>query len=337
MKEEIFESSLTPQFLKRTRGRAVIIGEGVTAYGPLDRSFGALKASMKSPLFDNERMWSLLRGSYDVHLHAGPSSTTHRLFDELDFAIQACDMGQGGIVFKNHDSPSARSAKLTQKVVNQWAEEHNKEKIEVFGGVVLNYTVGGLNPEAVISAYRLGGKYVWLPNLDANHHRRVVGQSEGQGIDLIDENDNVVPKAKEVLELVAEGDIVLGVGHQSVRERLMVVREAVKMGVQRIEINHVNFPLTWTTPEQCKMFADLGAYIGIYAMMLHLEYTWDDVMAIYKAVGPERIVLASDCGHIENPFPLDGMRRLILGFLLNGVSDDDVKLMCQTNAYNLLH
>lgn len=337
MKEEIFEASLTPEKLKRMRGKAAITGKGIASYGLLDRTVESQKDRIKEPLFKNERMWDLLRGSYDIHQHSGPSSTTERLYDELDLAIHGCYVGQGGIVFKNHDSPSTRSVKIVQKVVDQWAEENNKKKIELFGGVVLNYSVGGLNPEAVISAYRLGGKYVWLPNLDANHHRNVVNQGVGQGIDLIDENDNVVPKMKEVLDLIAGTDMVLGVGHQSTRERLMVVREAVKMGVQRIEINHVNFALTWTTPEQCKMFADLGAYIGIYAMEIGVDYTWDEVVAMYKAVGPERIVLASDCGHIENPYPLDGMRRLILGFLLRGVPDEHVKLMCQTNAYNLLH
>ena len=337
MKEEVFEAALVPEKIKQMRGEAYVAGKGISAYGALDRSLEALKADMKEPLFDNERMWSLLRGSYDIHVHSGPSSTTERLYDELDLAIHACYVGQGGIVHKSHDTPTTRSVKIVQRVVDQWAEEHNKKKIELFSGVVLNYTVGGLNPEAVVTAYRLGGKYVWLPNLDSNHHRSVVGQGVGQGIDLIDENDNVVPKAKEILELVAEGDMVLGVGHQSTRERLMVVREAVKKGVQRIEITHVNYPLTWTTPEQCKMFADLGAYIGIYALVEGVDYAWDDVMAIYKAVGPERIVLGSDSGHIHFPYPLDAMRRLILRFLLSGVPDEHVKLMCQTNAYNLLH
>ncbi len=337
MGEEIFETSLTPEKIESLRGRAVMTGKGIASYGPLDRTVESQKARLMEPLFDNERMWGLLRGSYDVHLHAGPSSTTHRLYDELDFATQACDMGLGGIVFKNHDSPTARSAKLTQKVIDQWAEEHNKKKLEVFGGVVLNYSVGGLNPEAVISAYRLGGKYVWMPNLDANHHRRMVGQSEGQGIDVIDENDNVVPKMKEILDLIAETDMVLGVGHQSVKERFLVIREAVKIGVQRIEVNHVNFPLTWTTPEQCKMYTDLGAYIGIYAGDIGIDVTYDDIMLKYKAVGPERIVFASDCGHIEAPDPIDALRRLILDCLIRGIPDDHVKLMCQTNAYNLLH
>lgn len=344
MKEEVYEASLTKEFLERMRSKAVVSGKGTSAYGPLERSMGALKFGMKQPVFENERMWSLLRGSFDIHQHSGPSSTTERLYDELDLAIHGCYIGQGGIVFKNHDTPTTRSVYLVQKMVDKWAVENNRKKIELFGGVVLNYTVGGLNPDAVIAAYRQGkiggggsGKYVWLPNLDANHHRRVVSQGEGEGIDIIDENDNVVPKMKEILDIMAETDMVLGVGHQSTRERLMVVREAVKMGLQRIEITHVNYPLAWLTPEQCKMFADLGAYIGIYAMEIGVDYTWDDVMAIYKAVGPEKIVLASDCGHIENPYPLDGMRRLILGFLLRGVPDGDVKLMCQTNTYNLLH
>lgn len=337
MKEDILEASLTEENLKRVRGKASLTRKGMSAYGPLDRTVESQKERLKEPVFNNQRMWDLLRGSYDIHLHGGPSSTTERLLDELDLAIHGCYMGQGGIVFKNHDSPTTRSVKLVQKVVDQWAKEHDKKKIELFGGVVLHYSVGGLNPEAVISSYRLGGKYIWLPNLDANHHRRVVGQGEGQGIDVIDENDNVVPKMKEILDLISETDMVLGVGHQSTRERLIVVREAVKMGVKRIEINHVNHPMTCLTPEQCKTFADLGAYLGIYDMGGPVLYSFDEVMVIYKAVGPERIVLASDCGHIQNAYPLDGMRRHILRFLYEGVPDDHVKLMCQTNAYNLLH
>ena len=336
MKEEIYEASLSTEMIKRMRG-AVVLKKGTSAYGTLDNSLKALKIRMKSPSFENERMWQLLRGSYDIHQHSGPSATTERLFDELDLAIQGCYIGQGGIVFKNHDTPTTRSVILVQKVVNQWAEEHNKKKIELFGGVVLNNTVGGLNPEAIVAAYRLGGKYVWLPNLDSNHHRKVTGEGEGKGIDLIDGDDNITPKMKEVLELIAEGDMILGVGHQSTRERLMVVREAVKMGVQRIEINHVNYPMTWLTPEQCKQFADMGAYIGIYAMDMGNFYTMDEVIPIYKAVGPERIVLGSDCGHVGLPFALDGLRRLILEFLLRGTPDEHVKLMCQLNGYNLLH
>ncbi len=341
MKEDIYEASLDPEIQKKmTQLAAVVTGEtksDISFYDPLDESFAGKRSRLKTSVFQNERMWNLLRGSYDIHQHSGPSVHTERLFDELELAVQGCYMGQAGIVFKDMHTSSVRSVKLVQKVVDKWAEENNKKKIELFGGVCLNYPVGGLNPDAVIAAYRIGGKYVWLPSMDSNHHRKVVGHGVGQGIDLIDENDSVVPKAKEVLALMAETDMVLGIGHQSTRERLMVVREAVKMGIQRIEISHVNYSLTWLTPEQCKMFADLGAYIGIYSLDIGRLYTMDDVMAMYQAVGPERIVLGSDCGHIANPYPLDSMRMLILGFLQSGVPDEHVKLMCQANAYNLLH
>ncbi len=341
MKEEVYEASLDPEIQKKmAQVSAVVKGEdksNVAFYDPLDESFAGKRARLKTPVFPTERLWNLLRGSYDIHQHSGPSVHTERLYDELDLAIQGCYMEQAGLVFKDMHTASVRSVKLVQKMVDRWAEEHHKKKIELFGGVCLNYPVGGLNPDAVIAAYRIGGKYVWLPSMDSNHHRRVVGHGVGQGIDLIDEKDKVVPRAKEVLALMAETDMVLGVGHQSTRERLMVVREAVKMGVQRIEMNHINYPLTWLTPEQCKVFADLGAYIGIYSLDIGRFYTMDDALAIYQAVGPERIVFGSDCGHIANPHPIDSLRMLILGFLQSGVPDEHVRLMCRTNAYNLLH
>jgi hypothetical protein len=330
--EEILELAETPEYLKRIDQ---IIGAGgrSSLYGPEDPT-----AAMKQPNFDNERMWGLLRGAYDIHLHTGPSSTTQRLFDQIEFAQQACQMGMAGIVGKDHTLPTAPSMVLTQKVIDKWAEEQGKKKIEVFGGVVLNYAVGGLNPDAVVANYRVGGKYVWLPNMDAAHHRKVTGNPKGGGISMIDDKGSVVPELKEILALMAETDMVLGLCHQSTRERLAVVREAAKLGVQRIEVNHVNYPLTMMTPEQAKMLADMGAYIGIYAMHLSPpSFTWDETFAFYQAVGPERIVFGSDCGHIETGLPWEAMRKLILGFLFRGVPDAQIRLMCQTNAHNLLH
>jgi len=338
MKEDVYEASLTDEMLKRVRGSAVVSGQGggTSFYSPLDRSFESLKQWMTSPSFRVERVWNLLRGAYDVHQHSGPSPHTERMFDELDLAIHGCYMGLGGIVFKEQYMQSTRSARIVQRVVDDWADEHGKKRIEIFGGVVLNYAVGGLNPDAVISCYRTGGKYVWLPNVDSNHHRKAVGQGVGQGIDLVDEDGLVTPEARQILELVAETDMVLGIGHQSTRERLALVREAVSLGIERIEITHVNYPVSWLTPEQCKLLAGLGAFVSIYAID-DAYYDWSDIMAVYAAVGPERMLIASDRGHISMGHPIDGLRRLIVGFLQSGVPDEHIKMMCQTNPHNLLH
>ncbi len=338
MAEDTYEASLSEEMLARVRKSGVISGQGggTSFYSPLDRSFEAQKAWMKSPPFKVERVWDLLRGTYDVHQHSGPSPHTERLFDELDLAIHGCYIGLGGIVFKEQFMPSTRSARIVQKVVDEWADEHDHKRIEIFGGVCLNFAVGGLNPDAVIASYRMGGKYVWLPNVDSNHHRRVVDEAIGQGIDFLDEHANVIDDAMQILELVGETDMVLGIGHQSTAERLALVKAALKLGVQRIEITHVNYPPSWLTPEQCKEFADLGAYISIYAID-DAYYSWDEVMAVYHAVGPERMIIASDRGHVSMGHPIDGLRRLIVGFMQSGVPDDKIALMCKTNPYGLLH
>ncbi|MCK9357997.1 MAG: DUF6282 family protein [Dehalococcoidia bacterium] len=338
MQEEVFEASLSDEMLRRIRGSSVVSGQagGTSFYSPLERSFEAQKRWMTSPAFKVDRVWELLRGTYDVHQHSGPSPHTERLFDELDLAIHGCYIGLGGIVFKEQFMPSTRSARIVQKVVDQWADEHGRQRIEIFGGVCLNYAVGGLNPDAVIASYRMGGKYVWLPNVDSNHHRLVVNEGVGQGIDLVDGDGNVVPKAREILDLISQTDMVLGIGHQSTKERLALVKEAVRLGIKRIEITHVNYPPSWLTPEQCRTFADLGAFISIYAID-DSYYSWDDVMAVYRAVGPERMLIASDRGHISLGHPIDGLRRLIVGFIQSGVPDEHIRLMCQANPYSLLH
>ncbi len=338
MNEELFEASLTEEMLQRIRGNSLMSGRaGATSlYSPLDRSFEALKAYMISPPFKAERVWDLLRGAYDIHQHSGPSPHTDRMFDELDLAIHGCYIGLGGIVFKEQYGASTRSARIVQQAVDRWADEHGKKHIEIFGGVTLNYAVGGLNPDAVVASYRTGGKYVWLPSVDSNHHRAAVNQGVGQGIDLIDTQGAVVPAARQILELIAETDMVLGVGHQSTRERFAVVREAVAMGIKRIEITHVNFPPSWLTPDQCRMLADLGAFISVYTVD-DAYFSWDDIMAVYHAVGPERMLIGSDRGHISIGHPIDGLRHFIVKFMQSGVPDEHIRLMCQTNARNLLH
>lgn len=338
MADEVFEASLSEEMLSRVRKSGVISGQGggTSFYSPLERSFDALKAWMKAPAFKVERVWDLLRGAYDVHQHSGPSPHTERLFDELDLAIHGCWVGLGGIVFKEQFMPSTRSASIVQKVVNQWADEHDRKRIEIFGGVCLNYAVGGLNPDAVISSYRMGGKYVWLPNVDSNHHRLVVNEGVGQGMDLIDEDGKVTAEAMQILDLVSQTDMVLGIGHQSTRERLALVKAAVRLGIERIEVTHVNYPPSWLMPAQCKLLADLGAFISIYAID-DAYYSLEEVMEVYRAVGPERMVIASDRGHISMGHPIDGLRRLIVGFMQSDVPDEHIAMMCKTNPHSLLH
>src|SRR5260370_18478836 len=80
-----------------------------------------------------------LAGVIDIHVHSAPDSTP-RSIDAIDLARLAKTQGMRGLVLKNHYEPTASLAYVVRKEV---------PGIEVFAGVDLNLSVGGINPSAV--------------------------------------------------------------------------------------------------------------------------------------------------------------------------------------------
>ncbi len=74
-----------------------------------------------------------------MHTHTHPD-VFGRNIDDVDLARIAKARGMRGVVLKNHISETASRAALAMKEV---------PGIEVFGGIVLNKAVGGINPDAV--------------------------------------------------------------------------------------------------------------------------------------------------------------------------------------------
>ncbi len=328
MKEEIYEAALEEENLRSARGNAGLIA----SYGTTESGVSRLTESQ----FDMDRVWGLLCGAIDIHIHSGPCANSARSYDELEMAIQACQAGMKAVVYKCGSMPSARSAYIVQKVVNQWAEEHDKRKLDVFGGVVLNYCVGGLNPEAVLTSFRVGGKFVWLPNKDASFHRKVFGTTGG--IEVLDENDQVVPPLREIFALIAEGDMVLSLCHQSTKERFILIDEAKKMGIKRIELMHPTQVTARMTVEQMKIAADKGAYIGFYCVDFDSrQWSWEVFLEALKIVGVDRLIAATDSGPFDYPSPVEAMRLFITKMLSGGIADKDVEKMVKTNPAALLY
>src|SRR5579863_3043345 len=95
-------------------------------------------------------LWSQsLTGAIDIHVHSDPDSTA-RSIDALDIAKLAKARGMRGIVLKNHYAPTAGLAYIVSKEV---------PGIEVFGGISLDRTVGGVNPAAVDYMARMKGGF----------------------------------------------------------------------------------------------------------------------------------------------------------------------------------
>jgi len=330
MNEEIYEPSLEKEILEEVRKQ----GTPLDIAGVLPKGSSRLKGM---PLFDMGRIEGLITGSMDIHIHPGPDPFKARIGDQIDLAIDACKAGMRGILFKSHHVSTAATAPLVQKVVNQWADEHGRRRLDVFGGVVLNYCVGGLNPEAVIVNARLGGRVVWPPNVDSSHYHKLIGIPGG--IDILDENDKIVPEMREILALIAEGDLVLSMSCLAVKEVFYLIDEAQKMGVKRMNVIHPNHYSSLMTAEQMKIAAGKGAYIELTCGSLQRQsfFSWDAVMEAYKVVGCDKLIVASDNGIFDSFPPVAAFRHYVTGLLTRGIPDNDIEKMIKVNPSELLY
>ena len=204
---------------------------------------------------------------------------------------------------------------------------------------MLNNYVGGLNPESVEMAARLGARCCWLPSHDNVHHHRVLG--EPGGIALLDEHDRPVPALREIFDLVASGDMILDPCHSGTKDRFVVVEEARKAGVERIVVTHPNWNVTKMTIEQQIELSRLGAFMTMFAYGDIPNFNnpnCDPLHALecVRRIGPEHLIIASDLGTVVNVPPVEGMKLFVRILLACGVSKQDIRRMCVENPHELL-
>src|SRR6202049_1522357 len=113
---------------------------------------------------------SNLSGVIDIPPHADPDSMP-RSIDAIDLARLAKQRGMRGMVLKNHYESTAALAYIVRKEV---------PGIEIFGGIDLNRTVGGINPAAVERMVLMKGAWgtaVWMATFDAENQVRYSKES----------------------------------------------------------------------------------------------------------------------------------------------------------------
>src|SRR5262245_2656041 len=112
----------------------------------------------------------VLSGAIDIHVHSDPDDRP-RSIDAIDVAKLARSKGMRAIVLKNHYDPTAALAYVVRKEV---------PNLEVFGGIDLNLTVGGINPAAVEHMTKVSGgwgRFVWMSTFDAENQVRYSKES----------------------------------------------------------------------------------------------------------------------------------------------------------------
>jgi hypothetical protein len=280
-------------------------------------------------------------GVIDMHVHSHPD-VFGRNMDDIDVAQLAKARGMRGILIKNHVSETASRAALVMKVV---------PGIEVFGGIVLNKAVGGVNPDAVEWMHRVygsRGKVVWLPTFESDKHVKTLSKPDAVGL-TVAPGGQVSPQMEAILKIIARENLVLATGHVHPEEIIAVVRRGRELGVKNMLITHGLTNVPGLTMAQAKQVVDMGAVIEIcflqfragpnapLAFLTHWTQTNAKTVAqAVKELGARNIVVSSDLGQSANMTHPDGIEVAIAEMKKEGISDADIDQMMRKNPARLL-
>src|SRR6202161_2435675 len=95
--------------------------------------------TVTAPIQITDAAWKAIEGGYDIQVHVAPDVIARRI-DDLDLAKEFLSAGLKGFVLKSHYFPTAERASVVTKAV---------PGIKAFGAIVLNHSIGGLNPVAI--------------------------------------------------------------------------------------------------------------------------------------------------------------------------------------------
>jgi hypothetical protein len=280
-------------------------------------------------------------GVIDMHVHSHPD-VFGRNMDDIDLAMLAKARGMRGILLKNHITSTADRAALVMKVV---------PGIEVFGGIVLNKAVGGINPDAVEWMHRMyggRGKVVWLPTFESDKHVKTFGKPDAKGL-VVAPGGKVTPEMEAILKIIARENLLLATGHVHPDEVIAVVKRGQELGVKNMIVTHGLTNVPGLTMAQAKQVVEMGAVIevcflqfqaGPNAPLAFLTH-WTQINAKHvaqavKEFGARGLVVSSDLGQSANMVHPDGLEVAIAAMKREGISDADIDTMVRKNPARLL-
>ena len=275
------------------------------------------------------RLPDFLEGAADLHVHSSPDVDPRR-YDDIDLAREAARAGMSALLLKSHQNSTVERAALASRVVPE---------VRVFGGLVLNETVGGLNAAAVDVALRLGARQIWMPTRSARNHRRHYGLGD-DGISIFDRNGRIVPAVDRILDLIAASDCCLGTGHLSPEESVALMWRAGERGLKRIVVTHPEWAGTFFPLELQREIALLP---GVWFERCYVSTTHRCGFTPMKSiadgiaeVGAAKTVLSTDLGQVDTPPPAEGMRLYAEALRSYGISVDELRTMMVENPSHML-
>ncbi|MCR0985345.1 DUF6282 family protein [Roseomonas populi] len=285
----------------------------------------------------------LLVGAVDLHCHSGPAAMP-RILDHHEAMLDCAAAGFRALLYKDHFYLGTPHAMVLEKLFPELG-------VKLFSGIALNNASGGINPHAVNHAAMIGAKIVWMPTLSAANH---IEQASGQGktfpktakrmLDPIplratDANGELLDSTKQVLDIIAEADIILAGGHLDAAEMIKVFAEAKRRGVNRLLVNHPTY-LIGCTDDDIRELVSIGAHIE-HSICMWVEgkakkFTPEELVHLIEVAGVDRTILSSDLGLMGSPRPVEGFRQVVRLLLDQQVPKEDIRKLVSLNAARLV-
>lgn len=310
----------------------------------------------------------LLKGAIDIHVHIDPDlRAPFRAQNALECAKMMKEAGMRAVIYKPLGLPTTAMAYMVNLLVDDFL---------AYGSIVLNRCVGGLNPVAVRHALiqGQGAKAVWFPTADSVLHTKffdtgtypfapnyskglkkerserfeaiyaLIRTKPEDAVKVI-ENGKLIDAAKEIMDVVAEYDVMLGTGHMSNKDAFVFVEEAKAAGVKKIVITHPAWEIMKFSFQDMQELASMGVYIehcaSVFQPQEYVSHGFtpidpNDYAQWIRAIGAEHTIMSTDCGMFSTPVPVEAMRTFIALMLDAGITEKEVDIMVRKNPAKLL-
>jgi hypothetical protein len=285
--------------------------------------------------------WADLAGVVDLYVHASPDLLP-RQCDDIALARSYADAGLCAAVHRSHFAITAERAELARTATG----------FDLGGAVVLNDHVGGLDPVVVETALRSGARWVGMPTLSAAGFRdRLPADAPNRDVlclgpgrlSVLDDEGQIRQSLREILGLVAQWRVPLGLGYGSLGGVVALCRAAAEAGVERLVLTYPDV-MGLTDAEVIDIGHRPGVFLELCAftlcpqgLMPHLAADVRRRALVWlEALGPDRVVLCSDGGMAGLPDGLALLRWAIGWLQESGVPPPAIDQMVRANPARVL-
>jgi hypothetical protein len=181
------------------------------------------------------------------------------------------------------------------------------------------------------------GRIVWMPTHDSEHEVKYLGQNRPYV--RVSADGQLLPETLEVLALIAEHDLTLATGHVSPAEALMIMREARRLGTDRIIVTHplLGGQYTDMSDAELRTAVELGGVIEITANTLYgTGESQQRAFDLIRTLGAANVFVGSDSGLTGTPNHPDALVMAARALRTAGFGEDDLDLLFRINPARLI-